>query len=293
MLRADTKVKTENPDFPLQMPISIADGAMIAALPMYDLPEIRPATDELWRAIAAALADGGIDAPPAALARGPAETDLWTAPDLLLAQTCGYPLTHDLAGRVRLVATPCYTAPGCDGPLYASLLVTRRGDARSLADMRGRRAAFNMATSQSGYAALRAAAAPLARGGRFFGGLVETGAHVASIAAVRDGRADICAVDAVLHELLVRHRPHALDGLEVIGTTPSAPGLPLITARGRPDREVAILRAALAAVAADPGLVSVRRDLLLDGFAAVPEAGYATILAQEEECRARGYPDLA
>jgi ABC-type phosphate/phosphonate transport system substrate-binding protein len=266
---------------------------MIAALPMYDLPELRGATDALWSAIAAALVRMDVDEVPATLTRGREVYGLWTDPGLLLAQTCGYPLTHDLAGKVRLVAVPCYAAPGCTGPYYSSLLVVRHGSARSLGELRGARAAFNVRDSQSGYAALRAAAAPLARDGAFFGEIVETGAHVASITAVRKGRADVCAIDAVLHALLARHRPRALDGVEVIGTSPPCPGLPYVTAAARSDATVAALHVALSDVADDRALAGTRAALLLDGFADLPLTAYDAVIAMEQACADRGYGDLA
>jgi ABC-type phosphate/phosphonate transport system substrate-binding protein len=266
---------------------------MIAALPMYDLPELRGATDALWSAIAAALVRMEVDEVPATLTKGRETYGLWTDPGLLLAQTCGYPLTHDLAGKVRLVAVPCYAAPGCTGPYYSSLILVRHGSARSLGELRGARAAFNMRDSQSGYAALRAAVAPLARDGAFFGETVETGAHVASITAVREARADVCAIDAVLHALLARHRPRALEGVEVIGTSPPCPGLPYVTAAARSDATVAALHVALSDVADDPTLAGTRAALLLDGFADLPLTAYDAVIAMERACTDRGYGDLA
>ncbi|MCZ7598487.1 MAG: hypothetical protein M5U09_13265 [Gammaproteobacteria bacterium] len=62
----------------------------------------------------------------------------------LFSQTCGYPLTHALAGLVRLVATPCHAAPGCDGPRYRSLLiVAAESRAETLDGLRSMRCAFN------------------------------------------------------------------------------------------------------------------------------------------------------
>jgi len=149
-----------------------------------------------------------------------------------------------------------------------------------------------MRDSQSGYASLRAVVAPLATDGRFFGATVESGAHVASIAAVRDGRADVCAIDAVLHALLVRHRPGALDGLEIIATTPSCPSLPYVTAATTADSVVAALRAALSEVAADPALADTRTALLIDGFADLPLTAYDAVLAMERACADCGYGQL-
>jgi hypothetical protein len=72
------------------------DCGNIASLPMYDLPEIRTATDQWWKRLADALRQEGIDGVPDALWRGDDYRMPWTHPDLLLSQTCGYPLTHEL-----------------------------------------------------------------------------------------------------------------------------------------------------------------------------------------------------
>ncbi len=64
---------------------------MIAALPMYDRPELTGATDRYWALIRDGLRARGVDAPDT-LWRG--EDDLmalWLAPDLVLAQTGGLP----------------------------------------------------------------------------------------------------------------------------------------------------------------------------------------------------------
>ncbi|MGG2305100.1 phosphate ABC transporter substrate-binding protein, partial [Salmonella enterica] len=81
---------------------------------------------------------------PATLTRDRPLPAIWTAPDLLLAQTCGYPLTMDLREGVRLVATPLYDAPGCAGAWHRSAIVVRADDpAQALAACRGYRVAVN------------------------------------------------------------------------------------------------------------------------------------------------------
>src|SRR5690606_40417779 len=95
-----------------------------------------------------------------------------------------------------------------DGPLHGSLVVVRaEGDISGLGDLRGAVAAVNDRASQSGCAALRAVFAPVAGGGRFFSAVLETGSHLASMAAVGLGRAEVCAVDPVVWALAQRHRP--------------------------------------------------------------------------------------
>ena len=198
----------------------------IANLAMYDLPEVAAANDALWSGMARALAREGLDGAPGALTRGVDLDRLWRSPELLFSQTCGYPLTHAYKDAFRLVATPIYDAPGCDGTDYVSLIVVRVEDpARELSDLRGRAAAVTHTASQSGYSALRATVAHLAHQGRFFGKVVESGGHPNSLALVAAGEVDVCATDCVTHALLARHRPEALDGLRVLAHSP-APACP-------------------------------------------------------------------
>ena len=142
--------------------------ARIASLPMYDLPELRAETDALWAALARAMAAEGLEGAPPALTRDRSHREVWVDPDLLLGQTCGYPFTHELAGRVQLVATPRFAVPACAGAWYTSRVVVRAGlSAARLEDLAGAVCAATEKDSQSGMSALRAVIAPLAsaRGG--------------------------------------------------------------------------------------------------------------------------------
>ena len=137
---------------------------MLASLRMYDLPEVRSATDAWWRGVAAALERAGLESVPASL-NWDANIDVLRSPELLLGQTCGYPLTHALADVVDLVATPAYSADGCSGADYCSLIVVSEDNsAAALAALRGAVCAYSRRDSHSGYNALRAAIAPLADG---------------------------------------------------------------------------------------------------------------------------------
>lgn len=266
----------------------------LASLPMYDLPEVTAATDAWWSGLARAMAREGIADVPDRLTRGEDLHAAWRAPDLLFSQTCGYPLTHALKGRVRAVATPAYDCPGCAGPAYCSVIVVRADDpAGSLQDLRGRSAAINNPGSQSGYSALRAAVAPLARDGRFFGGVVRSGGHAASLAMVANEEADVCAVDCVTYALLARHRPAAVEGLRVLTRSAVAPGLPYVTRAAADGDLLARLRGALFAALEDPALTSARETVYLAGAEVLPEAAYERILELEREAEARGYDRVA
>lgn len=265
---------------------------MIAALPMYDLPELRTATDRWWAGLAAALRRAGFAA-PAVLTRSPDVPGLWRHPGLLLSQSCGYPITHQFAAILQVVATPVYAAAGCEGTDYRSVLVVHTDSrARRLADLRGGICAVNARDSHSGYNGLRAAVAPLAAGRPFFRHVVVSGAHSRSLALVAAGQADLCAVDCVTHALLSRHRPAALASTRVLGYTARAPGLPFVTRRALGPEEVAGLRRALFSALADPALADARAALLLAGAEVLPEGRYRRILAMERAARRAGYPEL-
>lgn len=268
-----------------------ADG-VLASLPMYDLPEVRAATDALWRGIAAAFEDAGLEDVPAQLSRGTEEA-VWCSQALLFSQTCGYPLTHRLAGVVEPVATPSYSAEGCDGPEYCSLLVVAEGNpAEDLASLRGSVCAYNRSDSHSGYNALRFAVAPLAGGEAFFARTVESGAHADSIALVANAEADVCAVDCVTHALLARHRPRHLDGTRVLCATARAPGLPYVTRAGIERARMSRMREALQAAFSEPRLDGARDALLLTGIHVLDSGVYRRIDDMERSARAADYAEI-
>jgi ABC-type phosphate/phosphonate transport system substrate-binding protein len=268
-------------------------SARIASLPMYDMPELRRATDALWTAIAAALERRDVPGVPRALDRDRALGSEWTEPNLLLAQTCGYVLTHALRNRVRLVATPSYRAPGCEGARYRSLVVVRAASRfRRLEQLRGSVAAVNSDDSHSGMNALRHTFAPLARDGRFFARVEHTGAHRSSLERLVSEQVDVAAVDCVTFALLASVAPELTRAVRVIAETPAAPGLPFITRADASDAELRVLHAALedAWLAVDPDVKSM---LWLDRIHVVPLSEYAEIDAMEADAVRLGFHRVA
>jgi len=109
---------------------------------MYDLPGLEAANNALWLAVASRLTANGIHNVPPNLSRTIPATELWHHPRLLLAQSCGYPLVTSLRDAVKVVATPQYHAPGCQGSSYRSaIVVAATNSAATLADLRGTRSA--------------------------------------------------------------------------------------------------------------------------------------------------------
>ncbi len=266
---------------------------MIASLPMYDWPEVREETDAWWQAIGDACQAEGIKSVPASLHRGGADGETWTDPDLLLSQTCGYPYTHGGSEHLRLVATPCYGIPGCEGAGYRSFLLCRE-DARQpdLREFRHSRAAINDSMSQSGYSALRAVIAPLAQGEAFFSQVITSGGHRYSMQMVGQGDADICAVDAICYALAERYVPELTAPLRIIATSPLAPALPYVTAKHTPDDLLMRLRSALMQVMTDADLANIRSALFISGAEILDDSDYQRILDIEQDAADLGYPKV-
>jgi ABC-type phosphate/phosphonate transport system substrate-binding protein len=264
----------------------------VACLPWYALPETEAAQEALWSVIAHHLHRAGVDAPQT-LTRGVAIPGIFTDPDLLLAQCCGYDIVYGFAASLTPLVTPRYAAPGCDESSYRSYVLVRDdSDATGVADLREAVCAVNSFNSHSGANALRALVAPLARGGRFFSAVKVTGAHLASLDLLRSGSADVMAIDCVLHALLRRYRPAALAGNRIVATTEAAPAPPLVTsAAAGPDR-AARVREALIAAMNDTASKAAREALLIDGVEVLPRTAYGRVVECEAEALRRGYFEL-
>jgi len=253
---------------------------MIASLPMYDWPKVREATDAFWQGLASYLPS------LPAIDRRADYTAPWHSPDLLFSQTCGYPYTHEFRNRLTYVATPHYAVDGCQGADYCSLIFARK--AGPLESFRGTTAAVNTPDSMSGMLALKLVFAPLAQHGRFFGKAIATGGHVASLLAVRDGKTDVCATDAICVALVRRYRPDYLEGLVEIARSPFVPGLPFVTKAGDP----VMIRAAVRKAFADPTLKPARDALFISDLSVLEPSVYDRILDLERNMEQRGGLDL-
>jgi ABC-type phosphate/phosphonate transport system substrate-binding protein len=253
---------------------------MIASLPMYDWPEVRAATDAWWEGLARHLGvEIGLD-------RRPDYFAVWRRQDLTFSQTCGYPLTHEFKGLLNYISTPHYAVAGCEGANYCSMVLTREN--QPLESFRGAVAAVNNPDSMSGMLALKLVFAPFATGGKFFSKAVESGGHVNSMIAVRDGHADVCAIDAVCVAMATRYRPDYLQGLVEVARSPLVPSLPFVTRKPNMD----VMRQALVAAFRDESLHEVRGQLFLGGQSVLRPNAYERITDLERDMQRAGGLDL-
>lgn len=242
---------------------------MIASLMMYARPELSGVNERYWAAIRAELARRGIDAPKN-LANDYDVMEVWTAPDLVLSQTCGMPYRLWLKNQVALIGTPDFGVTGCPPGYYNSAFVVRAQDAReTLADYVQAVFAYNEEHSQSGFAA---AYTHTSAAGFWFANRLQTGGHAVSAKSVANGTADIAAIDAVTWRLLQRFEQFT-DDLRVLEWTSPTPGLPYITAA---NANVTATRDAVSA-AIDGMDAQDKSDLGLRGLITLPQELYLAV----------------
>lgn len=255
----------------------------IISLPMYDIHH--PTTLSLTSALTTLLAQRGVQA------EVEWHTDLlphWRDDNLLLSQTCGYPLVT-LLPDVQLVGAFQSSAQGCEGLRYRSWLVARHEDENlRLSDFRGRRAVGNSVDSHSGYNALRYLVAPLAQEVTFFSETLLSGSHRQSLAALRDNRADVAAIDCITWALLRAHYPAELSGLEIIGETPLCAALPLITSAKTDATTLEQLRSALNELTSAKQYQPLMAQSLISGFAIPERAFYDEVQTWEDQAAEYG-----
>ena len=233
---------------------------MTASFPWYDLASVRWANDAIWRATGL----GG------ALDRATPVEEQWRADDLVVSQACGLDLFLADAPIEPLLA-PVFDLDCEDGRYYSVLVGSREGVA-----------AVNALSSRSGFTALLTLCEPSA--------MLVTGSHVASLAAIREGLADMACIDAVTWHILERDQPEATRDVGVLERTCSAPAPPYVVRRGRQDGAVAHR---IAAAMQDGATKAAREALLLRGVIPASTDDYAPVLAEYRAIAQRIPPTFA
>ncbi|MDP2290843.1 MAG: PhnD/SsuA/transferrin family substrate-binding protein [Actinomycetota bacterium] len=246
----------------------MSSPASVASLAMYPFAALREATDQLWEAVRRHLGWG-----PAALEWDILTPDVWFHPELLLAQTCGWPLVTQFADSMGVVGAFDHDVPDAHDGTYRSALVSSiDATLDDLRDRPGVVAAVNGRDSLSGWVSLVYA----------WGGVptdvIETGAHVESVRAVADRRAHVASIDAVSWALLGDLEPALVEGLHLVGAGPRVPCLPVVVPAARVGH-VDALRAAFTAAVAEPDLAGSLAVLRIRGFVPLDLADYLPLRA--------------
>ncbi len=264
-----------------------------ASLPMYNLSEMRAVNARFWEALRGLLLEAGLSDLPLELSFERAPVPDRIGPEVLFSQTCGYPLETIFRGSAIRLGTPCYGAPGCDGPIHCGLFVVpAAAKARELRDLEDGVFLLNHRHSNSGMNLPRRSLAEIAGGRRFFARVIETGSQPGNLDRIARGKADATAVDCVTYAFWRRYRADAARHVRILARTPPSPAIPFVTSVATPAPTVEALRAALRMIASEARHRALRSDLLLDDVRDLPDAAYRGLLDYEREAAELGYPEL-
>ncbi len=215
-------------------------------------------------------------------------------PDLLIGQTCGYPLVKFYRDSLLPIFVPVFDVEGCEGTLYSSaIIVAANSSYRSLEDCAGKTVAINGPDSNSGMNTLRAAVRPFMHGDSFFSSTLVSGAHIDSLRAVREGRADVAAIDCAMLAFIEKEFPDLVEMVRIVGFTAKTCGLPFVVPVARSEL---LERNAISALFNDAleSLSETHRGALrITEFKPVSPRDYASIASMESNANLAGHSALS
>jgi ABC-type phosphate/phosphonate transport system substrate-binding protein len=255
---------------------------------------VTPGAEVAWRELLAHVAqDAAVELSYVSYPAPQPLEQLWSRADVGAVFACGYPVALGLAPLTPIAAPIPRVAWAAGHAVYRTDLIVRR-DApyATLADTFGGRAGWTVPHSQSGFnswrhhlLAYRSARRPTLYA-EMQGDLV-TARNV--LDAVRAGRIDVGPLDAYWHLLIERHAPQLTADIRVLESTALAPMPAFAAAASAPAAMIERLREAFIDASTRPWFAALSDVLLLEGFAAVTAASYATLLDWDREAKAAGY----
>ena len=249
-------------------------GSVIANARMYS---VTPEVGEIWGRLLTALGrQAGIDLQIVAHAAPAPLAELWQREDKAAVFMCGLPFAR-ASFPAQLLVAPVPSPPAFQGqPRYWSELVVHRDSPHTtLADTFGRRIAFTVADSQSGYAAaLDSLRSQPGEFPRFSEIVAPRITPLGALSAVIEGLADVAPVDSYALGLLDRYRPELTARVRSLTSTPHTPIPPLVCSPGAFVSRASLeaLRAAFLNAHTDIELQPLLQALLLERFV-LPDAG--------------------
>ena len=199
---------------------------------------------------------------------------------------CGLPYVWKAdrpASKVELLAAAVMAGERyMDKPVYFSDVVVR-SDSRfkSFSDLRGCRWAYNEPNSHSGYNVVRYHLASLGYADGYFGQIVESGAHQASLEMVLDGQIDASAIDSTVLELELAQRPAMAGEIRIIEILGPSPIPPWVVSKELPQSLKSRLRASFLEMHFDDVGRAILKEGLASRFVAVSDGDYEPIREME------------
>ena len=222
--------------------------------------------------------------------------DLWARPDLAATFMCGWPwLRHGATHKI--VAAPIPASVYAKGlPQYSTHFVVHRDSPfTKLEDTFGKRFAYTIADSHSGYNAprhhlmrYRSAGKPLF--GEIIGPLTTPRRMLEAIA---EGRTDVGPLDSFAYDLLSRHEPALAVQTRVIASTDLVPMPAIMASKEMDPKIVETLRATLLSFGNRADQSALRADLCISGFAPLDPTTYEVAEQWASEAERAGLEVIA
>jgi len=210
---------------------------------------------------------------------------------------CGWPYAQrfDRPDRpIELLCAPVMDPARYRGePIYFTDVVVRADSAfRSFADLRGRSYAYNGTESHSGYNVPRDHLLRLGETAGYFGRVVASGSHQASIRLVESGEVDASGIDSTVLELECHRRPGLAQALRVVEAIGPNPIPPVVIARSLAKDSKRRLTEAFLTMHEDPEGRAILADGLLARFVAVQDRDYDPVREMVRRAQAAGFLTL-
>ena len=195
---------------------------------------------------------------------------------------CGLPYvlkTERSCPRIELLAAPVMAeARYANCPVYFSDIVVRHDNrARSFEELRGMRWAFNEPHSHSGYNIVRYKLGRLGERAGFFGKVVESGAHQATLRMIVSGEIDASAIDSMVLETELRRRPTLRHHLRIVETWGPSPAPPWVVSRRLSKALRKQLRRIMLSMHREPRGRAILREAKMLRFVSVTDSDYDPI----------------
>lgn len=210
---------------------------------------------------------------------------------------CGWPYSQRVdrpGSAIELCCAPVMAAPRYrNRPIYfTDVIVAARSPFRSFADLRGRAYAYNDPDSHSGYNVPRDHLLRLGETAGYFGRVVASGSHQASIRLVETGEVDASGIDSTVLDLERQRRPDLGQALRIVESIGPSPIPPVVVARGLPEPLKRRLADAFLTMHEDPEGRAILADGLLARFVAVRDRDYDPVRETIRRAQAAGFLTL-
>ncbi len=204
----------------------------------------------------------------------------------MMVEFCGLPYIRKVGqspGWIEPLVAPVMSSRRYQNrPIYFSDVVVHADSSyRHLADLQGAVWAYNEPGSHSGYGVVRYTLATRGKSLDFFGQVIASGAHQASLAMILKREVDGSAIDSTVLELELAHHPEIAAHLRIIDTFGPSPIPPWVVSRAVPEGLRKALRETLIRMGADPAGKAILQKAGMARFEVAADRDYDPIREME------------